>query len=229
MARRRTPSLDRRQDRTGIDRSSGIDALHRNNRAPPAIAGAPTRPHGPAPGADDTSTPASGTSPARTGIGPGGVTNAEFNDDDDAQLDVSARRNRGGFEPLGESARQRPDAGLARKSPFANQQAGRISGTIGSWERSVTVREQSATFRRHPRSGHPRQVTHVCSSFTRLGLPPNCPTAILPPSRRSIGSVDPERAGELSPTHTGTRLAAANRSSRSMAHRQSSTPVDSCR
>ena len=171
MARRRTPSLDRRQDRTGIDRSSGIDALHRNNRSASGNCRSPDQTPQPRPGAD----------------------------------------------------------GLARKSSFANQQAGRISGTIGPWERSVTVRDQSATFRRHPRSGHPRQVTHVCPSFTRLGLPPNCPTAILPPSRRSIGSVDPERAGELSPTHTGTRLAAANRSSRSMARRQSSTPVDSCR
>jgi len=104
VARRRTPSLDRRQGRTGIDRSSGINALHRNNRAPPAIAGAPTGPHGPAPGADDTSTAASGTTPARAGIGTGGVTNAEFNDDD-AQLDASARRDRGSFEPCGESDR----------------------------------------------------------------------------------------------------------------------------
>jgi len=104
VARRRTPSLDRRQGRTGIDRSSGINALHRNNRAPPAIAGAPTAPHGPAPRADDTSTAASGTTPARAGIGTGGVTNAEFNDDD-AQLDASARRDRGSFEPCGESDR----------------------------------------------------------------------------------------------------------------------------
>ncbi len=46
-----------------------------------------------------------------------------------------------------------------------------------------------------PPAGPSRRETHVCSSFTQLGLPPICPTAILPPPQRSIGSVDPKELG----------------------------------
>ncbi len=150
-------------------------------------------------------------------------------DDNDAQLDVSARRNHGGFEPLGESARQRPDAGLARKSSFAQSAGGsnkrnhRLMGTL------CHGTGPAGDFPSPPPAGSPETSNPglLILYTTRLAAQlPNCHTPITKEVDRKCRPR--ESWGIIADAHGNTA-----RSSRPVKSVDgvpaSSTPVDSCR